>query len=359
MIAQRAQRHRGHREIKKFSRLSLRSLFLCVLCANIREEIRSASWTTTVAKVKRFIMHDKTTIAFLGTGLMGLPMAARLLNANFELTVWNRTRAKAEPLLASGAKWADTPAAAVRNADVVITMLTAAPAVEAVLFESGAAEAILPGAIVVDMSSTSPAVARDHAARLASRKIQYADAPVSGGTRGATAGTLAIMAGADAKVFAELAPVFAPMGTARRVGPIGSGQLAKLANQLIVAVTIGAVAEALTLAERGGADPAAVRAALMGGFADSRILTEHGQRMLSKNFQPGGTVNNQLKDLKAVAAVAEDVGLDLPMLATVKRLFEQLKDAGGGELDHSALFLQIQQRGLATAVPSSGIAKEG
>jgi 2-hydroxy-3-oxopropionate reductase len=281
-------------------------------------------------------------IAFLGTGLMGLPMAARLLAAGFPVTTWNRTRAKAEPLLACGARWADTPAAAAKGAGVVITMLTNGDSVAAVLFDGGVADALSPGAIVVDMSSTSPPVARDHAARLAAGQIRYVDAPVSGGTRGAAAGTLAIMAGADVATFAALGPVFAPMGTARRVGPVGSGQLSKLANQLIVAVSIGAVAEALVLAERGGADPAAVRDALRGGFADSRILNEHGQRMLSKDFKPGGTVNNQIKDLVAASAAAEDAGLDLPMLTAVKRLFEQLRDSGRGELDHSALFLQIE-----------------
>lgn len=287
------------------------------------------------------------TIAFLGTGLMGAPMSARLLAGGYALTVWNRTRAKAEPLLAAGARWAQTPMDAVAGASVVITMLTDAAAVDAVLFDGGVAEALSRGAIVVDMSSTSPAVARGQAAKLAQRGIRYADAPVSGGTRGATAGTLAIMAGADADTFAALAPVFAPMGTARHVGPIGSGQLAKLANQLIVAVTIGAVAEALVLAERGGANPAAVREALRGGFADSRILAEHGQRMLAGDFKPGGTVNNQIKDLKAVGAVAHNTGLDLPLLATVKMMFEQLRDGGGGEYDHSALFLQVQRSGGA------------
>jgi 2-hydroxy-3-oxopropionate reductase len=177
--------------------------------------------------------------------------------------------------------------------------------------------------------------------------VGYADAPVSGGTRGASAGTLAIMVGADAPVFALLAPVFAPMGTPRHVGPVGSGQLAKLANQLIVAVTIGAVAEALVLAERGGADPAAVREALRGGFADSRILTEHGQRMIARDFAPGGTVTNQIKDLVAATEAASDAGLELPLLATVRKLFESLRDTGGAELDHSALFLEIQRRGNA------------
>jgi 2-hydroxy-3-oxopropionate reductase len=281
-------------------------------------------------------------ITFLGIGRMGLPMALRLMDAGFNLTVFNRTREKAGPLLAAGATWADTPVEAAGN-PFIITMLTSGAAVTSVLFDSGAADAMSPGTIVIDMSSTSPAAAREQAARFSEKKIHYVDAPVSGGTKGAAAGTLAIMAGADADIFARLAPVFSPMGNARRVGPIGSGQLAKLANQLIVAVTIGAVAEALVLAERGGADPAAVREALGGGFADSRVLAEHGQRMIARDFQPGGTVNNQIKDLNAATAAARDAGLELPMLETVRGLFEKLKSHDGGELDHSALFLEIER----------------
>jgi 2-hydroxy-3-oxopropionate reductase len=227
-------------------------------------------------------------------------------------------------------------------------MLTNAAAVESVLFGMGTENALSPGTIVVDMSSTSPPVARDHAARLAPLGVGYADAPVSGGTVGAASGTLAIMLGADPATFARIAPVLAAMGTPRLVGPVGSGQLAKLANQIIVAVTIAAVAEALVLAERGGADPAAVREALRGGFADSRILAEHGQRMIAGNFEPGGTVNNQIKDLVAATSAARDAGADLPMLATARQLFERLREDGGGEYDHSALFLEIQRGGPAT-----------
>jgi 2-hydroxy-3-oxopropionate reductase len=282
-------------------------------------------------------------IAFIGTGLMGAPMAGRLVAAGFPVTVWNRTRAKAEAVLAAGARWAEGPAEAVAGAGMVITMVSNAAAVEEVLFGSGAAGALAAGTIVVDMTSTSPPVARDHGGRLASRGVRYVDAPVSGGTRGAAAGTLAIMAGGEEGTIAELAPVFAAMGNVRRVGPVGSGQLCKLANQLIVAVTIGAVAEALVLAERGGADPAAVREALRGGFADSRILNEHGQRMIARDFRPGGTVTNHIKDLDAAEAFAESAGVKLPLLETVRELFYRLRSNGGAELDHSALFLEIER----------------
>jgi 2-hydroxy-3-oxopropionate reductase len=286
-------------------------------------------------------------ITFIGTGLMGEPMAQRLLAAGFPLTVWNRTRTKAERLIGSGAKWADSPAEAARGAKVLITMLTNAAAVEDVLFGAGAAEALARGAVVIDMTSTSPPVARDQAARLASRGIDYIDAPVSGGTRGAAAGSLAIMAGGNAEVIAKVAPVFSAMGNVRHVGAVGSGQLAKLANQLIVAVTIGAVAEALTLAQKGGADPAAVREALRGGFAESRILAEHGQRMIARDFKPGGLVHNQIKDLDAAQAFADSIGIELPLLAKVKDLFHSLRSHGGGDLDHSALLLEIER--VATA----------
>jgi 2-hydroxy-3-oxopropionate reductase len=283
------------------------------------------------------------SIAFLGTGLMGRPMAQRLLAAGSSLVVWNRTAEKSRPLIAQGARWASTPAHAVAGADLVITMMTDARAVAAALFESGAIDAMKRGAVVVDMSTTSPTDAREHAARLAASGIGYFDAPVSGGTRGAAEGTLAIMAGGDAELIARLTPLLAPMGTVRRVGPVGTGQLCKLANQLIVAVTIGAVAEALILAEKGGADPAAVRDALRGGFAESRILAEHGQRMLARNFTPGGTVNNQMKDLNAAVSVAGQLGIALPLLETVHEQFGQLQSSGSGALDHSALFLQIER----------------
>jgi len=222
-------------------------------------------------------------------------------------------------------------------------MLTNDKSFEEAVFESGAARALARGSVVIDMSTTSPNAARNQAAKLAPMGISFVDAPVSGGTRGAAAGTLAIMAGGPEAIFARLAPVFKPMGNARRVGDVGAGQLCKLANQLIVAVTIGAVAEALVLAEKGGVDPAAVRDALTGGFADSRILTEHGKRMIARDFTPGGLVTNQLKDLNAAHAVADSLNITLPMLNTVHALFQNLHDNGGKDLDHSALILEIER----------------
>lgn len=282
------------------------------------------------------------SIAFLGIGLMGEPMSVNLLKAGFALTAWNRTRAKAERLAASGAAIADSPADAVAHADVVVTMLEHGGIVEDVLFTQGAAAAMRPGTLVIDMSSIKPREARDHAARLAARGVRYLDAPVSGGTLGAAAATLAIMAGGAPEDFATAQPVFGALGRAVRVGPHGAGQIAKLANQMIVGITIGAVAEALQLAEAGGADPALVREAIRGGFAGSRILEVHGERMLHGDFAARATATVQLKDMNnALDAAAGSGGLKLPITALVRDLYDSLCANGGAGVDHSGLFLEI------------------
>lgn len=288
-------------------------------------------------------------VAVLGVGLMGAPMARRLLGAGFAVTVWNRTRAKAEPLADVGATVAETAVEAVEGAAIVVTMLADGPAVADALFGSGrAAEALAPGALVIDMSSIPPATARDHAQRLAAHGRRHLDAPVSGGVRGAEAGSLAIMAGGDEADFAEAARVFAALGRATRVGPSGAGQVAKLANQVIVGVTIGAVAEALLLAAAGGADPAAVREAIRGGFAESRILEEHGRRMLERDFRPGGTVSTQIKDLETALDAAAEGGVTLPLTRDARDRYLFLRDAmGGGGYDHAALLLQLEEAGGA------------
>ncbi|PZQ15798.1 MAG: 2-hydroxy-3-oxopropionate reductase [Ancylobacter novellus] len=288
-------------------------------------------------------------VAVLGVGLMGAPMARRLLGAGFAVTVWNRTRAKAEPLADVGATVAETAVEAVEGAAIVVTMLADGPAVADALFGSGrAAEALAPGALVIDMSSIPPATARDHAQRLAAHGRRHLDAPVSGGVRGAEAGSLAIMAGGDEADFADAARVFAALGRATRVGPSGAGQVAKLANQVIVGVTIGAVAEALLLAAAGGADPAAVREAIRGGFAESRILEEHGRRMLERDFRPGGTVSTQIKDLQTALEAAAEGGVTLPLTRDARDRYLFLRDAmGGGGYDHAALLLQLEEAGGA------------
>jgi 2-hydroxy-3-oxopropionate reductase len=282
-------------------------------------------------------------IAVLGTGLMGAPLARRLLAAGFPVTVWNRTPAKAEALRAAGAKVAASAAEAVRDADAIITMLDNGAVVTEVLFGQGVADSLKPGAVVLDMSSIPPSVARDHAARLGKAGRLHLDAPVSGGTTGAEAGTLAIMAGGPVELFERALPVFTPLGRAVRVGPSGAGQLAKLANQTIVGITIGAVAEALLLAGKGGADPRAVREAIRGGFAESRILDLHGKRMVDREFTPGGKVTTQIKDIETILATAVEIGLDMPLTREVYRRYLDLRDRlGGGDLDHAALFLQLE-----------------
>ncbi len=289
-------------------------------------------------------------IAVLGPGLMGAPMAANLLTAGHRVTVWNRTRAKTEPLVAQGARGEDSPAAAVSEADVVVTMLEDGPAVTSVLFDLGAADALRPGALVIDMGSIPPSTARDHAARLEANGAGHLDAPVSGGTVGAVAGTLAIMVGGKRGDFDRAQSVFTPLGRPTYVGPHGAGQIAKLANQIIVAVTIGAVAEALLLAAAGGADPAAVREALRGGFADSRILELHGLRMIDRTFVPGGRSAIQLKDMKTIVETANEVSLTLPFSETARELFQSLVDDGGGGYDHSALVLELERRNAPARV---------
>jgi len=281
-------------------------------------------------------------IAFLGTGLMGAPMCRCLLKAGFELTVWNRTTSKAETLRADGATVAAAPEKAVAGAEVVITMLSDGPAVSDVMFEQGAAVAITEGATRIDMSSIGADEAMDHAKRHSASGVAYLDAPVSGGTKGAAAGELAIMAGGATETFAAMEPVFAAMGRATHVGPNGCGQLSKLANQVIVAITIGAVSEAFILAGGGGADRAQIRTALQGGFASSRILTEHGQRMVERNFEPGGPAKFQVKDLKNALAAAERLGLDLPITRLVNDLFTAMVKSGKGDMDHSGLLTHLE-----------------
>ena len=283
-------------------------------------------------------------IAFLGIGLMGLPMARNLLKAGYPVTVWNRTQSKAEALRVDGAKIAATPADALRQADIVITMLENGAIVETVLFGSGAVSALPKNALVIDMSSIKPREAQAHAGKLKALGCRHIDAPVSGGTLGAEAAALAIMAGGDEADFKEAEPVLKVMGKPLRVGPHGSGQLAKLANQMIVGITIGAVAEALQLAAAGGADPALVREAIRGGFAGSRILEVHGERMLKRDFAARATAQVQLKDMNNALDAAAGFGdFQLPITAQLRDLFASLCEHGGAGADHSGLFLELER----------------
>ena len=284
-------------------------------------------------------------IAFIGIGLMGLPMAKHLLAAGHQVVVWNRTPAKTAALTDHGGVVAETPEQAVQDADLIITMLSDGAVVDAILQAPELQAALQQGSLWVDMSSTQPVQARAQSARLEKLGIAHLDAPVSGGTKGAEAASLAIMVGGQEETFLAALPILSIMGRPVHVGPSGSGQLAKLANQAIVAVTIGAVAEAMLLLDKGGADPAAVRDALRGGFADSTILQQHGTRMTTGNFAPGGLSKLQLKDLNNVLSEAQNVNLSLPVTQHIRDRFDHfVHQMGGADLDHAGLYLELQSR---------------
>ncbi|MGH6892888.1 MAG: NAD(P)-dependent oxidoreductase [Dongiaceae bacterium] len=285
-----------------------------------------------------------TRIAFLGIGIMGAQMARRLAQAGHRVAAWNRSRAKAEPLAKFGVRIADSPAEAAREAEALICMLSDGPTCDAVLFDQGAVAALAKNATVVVMSSIPMETAQGQAKKCAAIGLRYIDAPVSGGEVGARDGALAIMAGGEAATVAEARPMLEVMGRVTRVGPAGTGQLAKLCNQMIVANTIATVSEALLLAKRAGADPAAVRQAISGGFADSTILRLHGARILKGDFAPGGPAKHQLKDCRTAVATAASVHLELPVSELVKRLFEDMVAHGDGEIDHSGLYRELERR---------------
>ncbi|GGC65373.1 NAD(P)-dependent oxidoreductase [Marinobacter halophilus] len=280
-------------------------------------------------------------IAFLGIGLMGAPMTRNLLSAGYPMTLWNRTASKCEPFVGQ-ATIAGSPAEAVAEADIVITMLENGTVVEDVMVAQGAMGALKAGALVVDMSSVQPSLARRHAQLAAEQGAGYVDAPVSGGTLGAAEARLSIMAGGSEEDVTRALPVFAVLGKCTRIGPVGAGQLAKLANQAIVGITIGAVSEALLLAAKGGADPAAVREALMGGFAGSRILELHGQRMIDRDFAPGAPARIQLKDMRMILDEARAEGLTLPLAQQVHNEYLSLVANGHSDVDHSGLLLELE-----------------
>jgi 3-hydroxyisobutyrate dehydrogenase-like beta-hydroxyacid dehydrogenase len=300
-------------------------------------------------------------IAFLGIGLMGGPMTRNLLDAGFSMTLWNRTASKCEPFK-DQATIAESPEQAVRDADVVITMLENSEVVEQVLVEQGGITALKSGALLIDMSSIQPSVARRHAGLAAEQGAGYVDAPVSGGTVGATEARLSIMAGGLEQDVDRARPVFEVLGKCTRIGPVGSGQLAKLANQAIVGITIGAVSEALLLAAQGGADPAAVREALMGGFAGSRILELHGQRMIDRAFAPGAPARIQLKDMRMILDEARAEGLTLPLSQQVHNEYLSLIANGHSDVDHSGLLLELEHLNgtlLGSTVSGSKSARSG
>ena len=274
---------------------------------------------------------------------MGLPMAKNILKAGYDLKVFNRTKSKAEPLKEYGAKITNTIQDLVKECDIVITMLTEDVSVDDVMNSSDFLENLKSKATVIDMSSVKPSTATKHGNNLKIKNINYLDAPVSGGTNGAEEASLAIMVGGDQKVFDNAFDVLKTMGNPTLVGPVGSGQVSKLANQIIVGLTIGAVAEAITLCEKAGADPNKMIKALSGGWADSKILQTHGKRMIEKDFTPKGRTYTHLKDMNNILDCANSYNTHLPISNLVKEMYKTLVENGHGETDHSSLYKEIER----------------
>jgi 2-hydroxy-3-oxopropionate reductase len=285
-----------------------------------------------------------TDVGFIGLGIMGHPMAGHLLAAHHRLFAHSRTSVP-EDLLSKGAIACRSSAEVSSKTEIIITMLPDTPDVQAVLFgASGIAEGLKPGKIVVDMSSSSPIATKDFAQRIAKLGCGYLDAPVSGGELGAKAATLTIMVGGPVEVFDRVRPLFEVMGkNVTLVGGNGDGQTAKVANQIIVALTIEAVGEALLFASKAGADPAKVRQALMGGFASSKVLEVHGERMIKRNFEPGFRIELHRKDLNLAVEGARALNLSLPNSAVCLELLNSALACGGGRWDHSGLVRVLER----------------
>jgi 2-hydroxy-3-oxopropionate reductase len=282
-------------------------------------------------------------IGFIGLGIMGKPMAGKLIEGGHTLFLQTRSGVPDE-LTAAGGIACDTPKEVAQKADIIITMVPDTPDVEKVLFgENGVAEGLSKGKIVVDMSSISPISTREFAERLQELGTDYVDAPVSGGEVGAKNAALTIMVGANDSTFEKVKPLFELMGkNITLVGGIGAGQVCKVANQIVVALNIEAVGEALLLASKAGVDPAKVRQALMGGFASSKILEVHGDRMIKRTFDPGFRIELHQKDLNLALSTARGLGVSLPNTATAQELFNSCKAHGGGKWDHSAMVKALE-----------------
>ena len=282
-------------------------------------------------------------IGFIGTGLMGFPMSKNLLKSGFNLKVFNRSINKAQPLTKFGAKISKNIGDVVKDNDFIITMLTDDAAVDTIMNSIDFLENLKSGSTVIDMSSVKPTTAKKYENILKSKNINYLDAPVSGGTIGAEEGSLAIMVGGEQSVFDNSLNILKAMGNPTLVGPIGSGQVSKLANQIVVGVTIGAVAEAITLCEKAGADPVKLIKALSGGWADSKILQTHGKRMIDKDFTPKGKTSTHLKDMNNILECANSYNTHLPISNLVKEMYKTLVDNGHGNTDHSSLYNEIER----------------
>jgi 2-hydroxy-3-oxopropionate reductase len=283
-------------------------------------------------------------LGFIGLGIMGKPMAGHLLAAGNTVYIYDITPKPVQELAAKGAIDCRSSKEVAQKSDILFLMVPDTPDVEAVLFgKAGVAEGIQSGAIVVDMSSISPIATKDFAKKLAALGVKMLDAPVSGGQVGAEKAELSIMVGGDKEVFEQIKPYFQIMGkNIVHIGGNGDGQTCKVANQIVVAVTIEAISEALLFAAKAGADPAKVRQALLGGFAQSRILEVHGERMLKRTFAPGFKVKLHQKDLNLALQGARSLDLSLPATAIVASLLNAVAAKGGAELDHSALITALE-----------------
>ena len=282
-------------------------------------------------------------IAFIGTGLMGYPMVKNLVENKLKVNVYSRTIDKAKPLEKYGARVFNSLIGAIKNADIVITMLTDDAAVHDVLGSKEFLNTVKPSSVVIDMSSVNPKTAIKYFKILKAKKTNFLDAPVSGGTVGAKEGSLAIMVGGNKKIFDKIFPILKVLGNPTLVGPVGSGQIAKLANQIIVGITIGAVAEAIFLCEKTGVDANKFIKALSGGFADGKILQNHGKRMIDKDFSPKGKVSTHLKDMNNILNCAHEFKIKLPISNLIKKMFKSLVDQGYYNDDHSALYKEIKK----------------
>ena len=282
-------------------------------------------------------------IGFIGICLMGFPMTKNLLKAGYKLKVFNRTQDKAERLKEFGAYISTSIHDAVNNADIIITMLTDDVAVEKVMSSNEFIKNIKSKATVIDMSSVNPIISKKYAEILEKKNINYLDAPVSGGTIGAEEASLAIMVGGEESIFNECFDLLKILGNPTLVGPVSSGQISKLANQIIVGVTIGAVAEAVTLCEKSGTNPSKMIKALSGGWADSKILQTHGKRMINKDFSPKGKTSTQLKDMTNIINAGKAAELHLPISSLIKEMYKNLVKDGYGNADHSSLYNEINK----------------
>lgn len=284
-------------------------------------------------------------LGFIGLGIMGKPMAGHLVKAGHKVYVYDLNPAPIKELVAQGAIACQSSKEVAENSEIIIIMVPDTPDVEQVLFgRAGVVEGVKKGAIVVDMSSISPIATKEFARRLAALGVEMLDAPVSGGQVGAENATLSIMVGGKAEVFEKVKPIFELMGkNIVHIGGHGDGQTCKVANQIVVALTIEAVSEALVFASKAGADPQKVRQALLGGFAQSRILDLHGERMINRSFKPGFRIQLHRKDLNLALQAARELGVCLPGTAIAQELFNAVAAQEGDQLDHSAMVLALER----------------